>query len=95
MDLHSPGFNQRDPTVWRTLACLVLTIVFAGGLVGNIPFWLAAFLFVFVFVTVFEWQGTNSGKEIFRSILSAAILASVASAAITLVFRYGFLVKLP
>lgn len=81
---------------WRVGAALLLCAGFAGGLVGHgLPFWLAAFVFVFVAITVFEWPDRRAAGTLARGAVGAAIIAAVAAAAITLIFQELFLVRLP
>ena len=42
--------------VFRIALAAVLTIIFDIGMVGRMPFWLAAAIFVFVFINAFEWM---------------------------------------
>jgi hypothetical protein len=79
----------------RLLVTGVLTIGYAGFLIGSLPFWLATALFVFVFVLVFEWRQGLLPAEWAKLILAAAILAAATSAVVTWVFEKVFLVTLP
>lgn len=79
----------------RLLLTAILTIGYAGFLIGTLPYWLATGLFIFVFVVFFEWErGTNVARWR-RCVISAAIIATISSAAVTLVFERLFLVALP
>ncbi|MEP3049719.1 MAG: tripartite tricarboxylate transporter TctB family protein [Roseibium sp.] len=79
----------------RLLITAGLCVVFAFGLVGRIPFFAASALFIFCFATVFTWPTGGMRAAKIKSLLIAATIAIVASAAISLLFRYGFLVRLP
>lgn len=72
---------------------LALTLTYAGGLVGRVPFWLATFLFAFAFVALFEWSGAREGRV--RRLLTAMLYAALLAAAVTYVFQEIFLVRLP
>lgn len=72
---------------------LVLTLGYAAGLVGRMPFWLATFLFVLAFVVAFEWPKGPAGRT--RRLALAAAYAALLSAAVTYVFQEVFLVRLP
>lgn len=74
---------------------LLLTVGYAGGLVGRLPFWLATFVFVFGFVVLFEWQGGQSRRDTTRALAIGGLVAGVTAAAVTAVFQYLFLVRLP
>jgi len=67
------------------------------GLVGVIPFWLATFVFVTVFIWLFERvmsEGEPEGGAV-RAAATAVIQGAVVAAAVTWVFREIFLVNLP
>ena len=79
---------------WQTLT---LTLVYAAGLVGRLPFWLATALFVFAFVALFEWQADRTlprGQRL-RALGFAAVYGGVVSAVVTWVFQDVFLIRLP
>ena len=86
--LSQPG-NQ------RLLLTAIISIGYAGFLIGSIPYWLATGLFVFVFVAVFEWRRGLTRREYVRLGLAAGILAVVTSAVVTWAFQAVFLVTLP
>lgn len=70
---------------------LALSLAYAGGLVGRVPFWLATFLFVTAFVGCFAPPDTTPLRR-----LAVALLAGVlTTAVVTLVFEQVFLVRLP
>jgi len=84
-----------DPGNRRLLLTAVLTVVYAGVLVGRIPYGLATWLFIFVFVAVFEWRRGMSSREWKRLGLAAAILAIIVAVSISYAFERLFLVTLP
>jgi hypothetical protein len=79
----------------RFLLCLALTLGYAAGLVGRVPFWLATFLFVGLFVLLFEWRRGMPRVQALRTGIAALLLAVVISGVVTYVFQYVFLVRLP
>ena len=79
----------------RLLVTLVLTVGYAGGLIGTVPFWLATGLFVFLFIFVFEWIAAGKTANIVRLLIPATIEAVLVAGAVTIVFREVFLVTLP
>jgi putative tricarboxylic transport membrane protein len=81
------------PALHRLLLALVLCLAYAAGLVGRVPFWLATFLFVTLFVVLFEWP--QGGDRRWRRLAVAVIYGAAISAAVTLVFQYLFLIRLP
>jgi putative tricarboxylic transport membrane protein len=79
----------------RLLLTLVLTIGYAGFLVGRIPYELATGLFVFAFIAIFEWERGRSATKQAWLLLMAAILAAVTTGLISWAFERLFLVTLP
>lgn len=75
----------------RLAATLTLCLVYAAGLVGRLPFWLATFLFVSGFVALFSWPGRSP----VRVGLVALILGAGVAVSVTLLFERVFLVRLP
>lgn len=84
-----------DPGNRRLLLTAVLTVVYAGVLVGRTPYGLATGLFIFVFVVAFEWRRGMSFREWKRLGLAAALLAVIIAAAVSYAFERLFLVTLP
>ncbi len=84
-----------DPGNQRLLLTAVLTFIYAGVLVGHTPYMLVTALFIFVFVSAFEWRRGMSLREIGRVGLAAAILAVVIAVSISYTFERLFLVTLP
>ncbi len=84
-----------SPESGRLVLTLVLCIGYAGGLLGRVPYWLATFVFVGLFVAIFEWKPGLSRAQRNRRILVAVILAAATSAVVSLTFEKGFLVTLP
>lgn len=85
----------QDPGNQRLLLTAILSIGYAGFLIGNLPYGLATGLFIFVFVLLFEWEPGMSSAKRRRGVMTAALIATLSSAAITLVFERLFLVSLP
>jgi hypothetical protein len=83
----------------RLLITLGLTLGYGGLLVGNLPFWLATFVFVLAFLLVFGWRPDLADAARRAALLvyaSLAVLqAIVVAAAVTFVFERIFLVTLP
>jgi putative tricarboxylic transport membrane protein len=72
-----------------------LCILYAAVLVGRMPFWLATFLFVFAFVTVFDLWGVAERPPLARVLLMAAAVAAGTAIVIPYIFQSIFLVRLP
>ncbi len=71
-----------------------LCILYALGLVGRMPFWLATFLFVLAFVTIFDLTG-EPRPPLGRVVIVAALVAAASAIAVPYVFQSIFLVRLP
>jgi Tripartite tricarboxylate transporter TctB family len=84
-----------DPGTRRLLLAVALCLIYAAGLVGRLPFWLATFLFVAAFVVLFEWPLAADRSDRLRRALFAVVLGAVISAATSIVFQEVFLVRLP
>jgi hypothetical protein len=84
-----------DPGIRNLVLAVVLCLGYAAGLIGRAPFWLATFLFVALFVVVFEWPVAQSGREQVRRLAFAVGFGGVVAAIVTLVFQEIFLVRLP
>lgn len=80
---------------FRFFLCLVLCIVYAVGLVGRVPFWLATGLFVFVFIAAFEWNSCDDSRARTVKLVIAAVIAAAAATIVPFVFETLFLVRLP
>jgi len=73
---------------------IVLCIGYAVGLLGKLPFVLATGIFIFLFALYFSWTAEGSRSKP-KLVLFTALFAAVFSGAISLLFQYGFLVRLP
>lgn len=82
-------------SILRAIGTIALTLVYAWGLVGRLPYLLATFLFVFAFIGIFEYEKNDPPKRKKKKLLIAALMAIISSAIVTAVFRYLFLVSLP
>lgn len=72
-----------------------LGVLFIVGLIGRMPFWLAAAIFVALFVAAFEWRrGLPPGARL-RAVTIAVVQGVVTGILVTLVFERVFLVRLP
>lgn len=81
--------------VKRVLLTLVLSLIYAVGLLGRIDYTLATVIYVFSFIVLFEFRTglpLGSQKRVFLYALLQAVITAVL---ITLVFRKLFLVDLP
>jgi putative tricarboxylic transport membrane protein len=79
----------------RVLAILALALVFTLGLMGRMPFWLAAGIFIFAFIVLFETILADEPKPLVSTLLWAVGIAAVGGGGIWYVFERIFLVRLP
>ena len=96
------GLNQqtlknfwRDTSLRRMLVTIFICIVYGIFLIGRFNYYLATFIFVLIFLILFQfWQPENTtvrGKLLTLAILQALLTAGIVGT----VFRYLFLVDLP
>ena len=75
---------------------LVLGLIFAIGLVGHgLPFWLAAAIFIAVFVIVFQFEDRARSGTLPRGIAFAVFFGVVSGLVIHYGFQDVFLVRVP
>ncbi len=75
---------------------IILCIGYAAGLLGKMPFALATGMFIFAFSLYFSWtEGDNGSRSKLKLVAFTALFAAVFAGAISLLFQYGFLVRLP
>lgn len=78
---------------------LVMCFAFGIGLIGRIPFMLAAFLFILAFILVFDFRDNRDAyRDRGRALLragSALVVAGAAAWAISSIFQDVFFVRLP
>lgn len=79
----------------RIALILALTLAYAMGLVGTLPFWMATLIFVMIFIIVFEWPEDTTTKAITRLIAIALAEGALVAIGVSLLFEKAFLVRLP
>ena len=79
---------------YRILATIVFCLCYAF-LLGKVWFPALTFFFIFGFIVFFEYDRKTPFKTQIKKLIFAALVALVASAMVTAVFRYLFLVRLP
>jgi hypothetical protein len=72
-----------------------LGVLFIVGLIGRMPFWLAAAIFVTLFIAAFEWRPGLDLKTRLRRLATALVQGVATGILVTLVFERLFLVRLP
>jgi hypothetical protein len=97
IDLHQKKVISffKDEAIIRVFLSMIISVIYGALLLGRTPYVLATFLYVMVFVIIFEYrfdkQFRGQGKIILFSFIQAILVAGVVAA----IFRYLFLVKLP
>ncbi|MEO1226579.1 MAG: tripartite tricarboxylate transporter TctB family protein [Pseudomonadota bacterium] len=88
------GGFVRSASVRRIALVLALTLGYALGLFGWLPFWLATMVFVFAFVVATEAMALGKLPPL-PNIAIAAAIAAVTGAGVEFVFERLFYVRLP
>ncbi|WP_068415797.1 tripartite tricarboxylate transporter TctB family protein [Labrenzia sp. OB1] len=90
------GTKDTTPGSLRDLAkAAALCCIYALGLVGNIPFGIATALFITCFVIAFEADPPKGRAHLIKVAVIAIALGILVAAAMSILFRYAFLVRLP
>ena len=79
----------------RVLLAVLLTLIYALGLLGRVPFIAATAVFVFSFTLSFEHLIDKDRSKLPKRAAIAALLAGVVSFAVSFLFQDLFLVQLP
>ena len=74
---------------------LLLCLLYALGLVGRVPFFWATALFIAAFAGAFGWRDAPGAARPLRIAVVSVAYSLAVSGAISALFRYGFLVRLP
>jgi len=93
----APAEGGAGEAGWHKRIALVvgLCILYAGGLIGRLPFWLATFIFVFGFIVLFEMLEPEARSRWPRHVLGAVVIAALTSGIVSYVFANLFFVRLP
>src|SRR5262245_6889991 len=59
----APSQPSAESSNLRLSVAVLLCVAFAVGFIGRMPFWLAAALFVTLFIAVFEWSLDSSLRQ--------------------------------
>lgn len=91
-ELHDRPPQESETLINQRLGmALPLCLLYAAGLLGRVPFWLATGLFVAMFTYCF----TPKDLRLSRRISSALVSGILTTAVVIGVFQYVFLVRLP
>jgi len=91
----SIGSRLRSIEARRLAILFVITLGYAWGLVGRIPFWAASFVFVLAFIVLFDWREAAAQSKQVRLLITASVQAAITAAVVSYVFEYIFMVRLP
>ena len=81
---------------WSSLGVAAAwSMVYALGLISRMPFAVATALYIAGFVLYFRWRERRTRAFGIGTVLFAAGFGVVTSVAVSALFRYGFLVRLP
>ena len=88
--------TESDFNARRAALSAVLCLSYGGALLGSgIPYWLLTTAFLFLHIVLLDETTDVPARPNLRRIITAAILAPAFATAVTLVFQYIFLVRLP
>jgi uncharacterized protein with PQ loop repeat len=85
----------RTQAAARVAVAMALVLVFTLGLVGWLPFGVAAGIFIFTFAVTFEVVLTDKPVSLMRSVVWAALTAIICGGGVHYLFTQIFLVRLP
>lgn len=93
-----PSDITRQPSLvsWSNFFVVAIwSAVYALGMVGGLPFAVATAIYICVFSAWFTWQESPDTTGKVRLALLIGLFGCVMATAISALFRYGFLVRLP
>lgn len=85
----------KKPQFLRASVTILFCLFYAFGLIGILPYPVATFLFVFIFIVLFEYNRAEPAQRQGKMFLKAFVEALLVSAAVSSLFAYVFLVRLP
>ena len=93
--LHAAPVREGKTAYGRLALALVLCIGYAVLLLGRVPFWLAASLFVSTSIFVLRFPELRAKAQLVRGFMTAIVIGIGSGALVTIVFEKLFLVRLP
>jgi hypothetical protein len=79
----------------RLALAAALCLIFCVGLIGRMPFWIAAAIFVTTFIVLFEWRPGDPWQTRAKQMATALTQGVATGIAVVLVFEKIFYVRLP
>lgn len=91
------GLEKRTSIGWNPRLTWAAALMLGYGLVlvGRVPFWLATWIFVSLFVAGFEWRARGTAGERRRGIAMALLYGAATALIVSFAFERLFLVRLP
>lgn len=83
------------PETIRVLLTVGFCLLYAIILIGWVWYPVATFLFTFVFIVLFEYDRSKLAKQQVKMFVIATVEALLTATAVSVVFRYLFLIRLP
>jgi hypothetical protein len=91
----SAAVDQQRTAYGRLALALILCIGYAVVLLGRVPFWLAASLFVSTSIFVLRFAELRAKAQLLRGATTAIVIGIGSGALVTILFEKIFLVRLP
>ena len=85
----------RETSSQRMLLTIFICIVYGIVMVGSMNYYVATFIFVLVFIILFQFRGAQDAGARGKMLMFAVLQALLAAGIVGAVFRYLFLVDLP
>ena len=85
----------RETSSQRMLLTIFICIVYGIFMVGSMNYYPATFIFVLVFIILFQFRGAQDAGARGKMLMFAVLQALLAAGIVGAVFRYLFLVDLP
>lgn len=85
----------QDASSKRMLITCLVCIIYGLVLIGHIQYFTATFIYVFVFLIIFQYRFSEAFRIQWKLVLFSTIQALLIAGAVAVVFRYLFLVDLP
>lgn len=94
-DISEAGDDSSSNSWNDLIVCAALSCIYAIILVGWLPFYLATAVYITAFILYFGRDKVLSPSIRTKTVITAFVIGAVTSIAISALFRYGFLVRLP
>lgn len=92
---HNLKSATQDASFKRMIITCSVCVLYGLGMVGTISYYLATFVYVFIFLIIFQYRFSESYQSQIKLIGWSFVQAILIAATVGVVFRYLFLVDLP